>query len=196
MTKHNAYPTKTTLNLMIRERRKGDLRVLIPCTLVGLLLVGLFCRYAVVERLNQAFQAEQAAIQAEQKLDEAQRELEAYDEVEAEYNRYFSDALFSKDIPQECMDVLAMMEKQLMGKAQVTSFSFSGNTLLLQLRMSRFGVTSELLDALYKVPMVDYVSISTATDDLHTSITETDDEKESGESTVIMTITLREVEEE
>ncbi len=195
MTKHNAYPTKTTLNLMIRERRQGDMRILIPCALVGLLLVGLFCRYAVVERLAQAYRAEQSAIRAEQTLAQAQAELEIYDQVEAEYNRYFSDALFSKDIPQECMDVLAMMEKELMGKAQVSAYSFSGNKLQLQLKMSRFGVTSELLDALSRVPMVDYVSISTATDDLHTSITE-DQEEENWGSVVIMTITLREVEEE
>ncbi len=195
MTKHNAYPTKTTLNLMIRERQQGDLRILIPCAVVGLILVGLFCQFAVVGRLTKAYKAEQAALRAEQSLAQAKEELKTYDEVEAEYHRYFSDALFSKDIPQECMDVLAMMEQQLMGKAQVSSFSFSGNTLRLQLKMSRFGVTSELLAALEEVPMVDYVSISTATDDLHTSITGDHDE-ETGESTVIMTITLREVEEE
>lgn len=40
--------------------------------------------------------------------------------------------------------------------------------------------------------MVEYVSISNATDDLRTL---TEGERESGESTVIMTITLREVEE-
>lgn len=195
MQRHNAYPTKTTLNLMIRERQGGDPRVLIPAALVGAVLVGLFCRYAVIGRLNQAAQAEQAALQAEQALAQAQQELSVYDEVEAQYNRYFSDALFSEDIPQECMDVLDMMEKKLMGKASVTSYSFAGNTLLLQLNMSRFGVTSELIETLYHVPMVEYVSISTATDNLHTSITE-EEAEETGESVVIMTIVLREVEEE
>lgn len=192
MAEHNAYPTKTTLNLMIRERRVGDLRIILPCALVGLLLVGLFCHFAVVERLTKAYAAEQSAERAESALAQAQAELKEYDEVEAEYNRYFSDALFSGDIPQECMDVLEMMEKELMDKARVTSYSFSGNTLQLQLKMTRFGVASELLEALYQVPMVEYVSISNATDDLRTL---TEGERESGESTVIMTITLREVEE-
>lgn len=73
--------------------------------------------------------AEQSAERAESALAQAQAELKEYDEVEAEYNRYFSDALFSGDIPQECMDVLEMMEKELMDKARVTSYSFSGNTL-------------------------------------------------------------------
>lgn len=195
MTKHNAYPTKTTLNLMIRENRQGDMRILIPCAVIGLILVGLFCRYAVVGRLAQAYEAEQSAVRVEQDLAQVQEELEVYDEVEAQYNRYFSDALFSKDIPQECMDVLAMMEQELMDKAQVSSYSFSGNTLRLQLQMSRFGVTSELLDALSNVPMVDHVNISTATDDLRNPINN-ESEVESGRSVVIMTITLREVEEE
>ncbi len=198
MQRHNAYPTKTTLNLMIHERQGGDPKVLIPAALVGAILVALFCRYAVIGRLMQANQAEQAAIRAEQALAEVREELTAYDEVEAEYNRYFSDALFSDDIPQECMDVLSMMESELMGKASVTSYSFSGNTLMLQLKMSRFGVASELIESLYHVPMVDYVSISTASDNLRKTITEeeTEEPEESGESIVIMTITLREVEEE
>lgn len=195
MTKHNAYPTKTTLNLMIRERRQGDMRIIIPCVIVGVILVGLFCRFAVVGRLTAAYRAEQSALQAEQALSQAEEQLESYDEVEAQYNRYFSDALFSEDIPQECMDVLAMMEQELMVKAQVSSCSFSGDTLLLRLKMSRFGVTSELLDALSRLPMVDHVSISNATDDPYISITG-DKKGETGESIVIMTITLREVEEE
>ncbi len=195
MTKHNVYPTKTTLNLMIRERKQGDLRILIPCALVGLVLVGLFCRFAVVGRLTKAYRAEQSALQAEQELAQVQAALENYDQVEAEYSRYFSDALFSKDIPQECMDVLAMMEQVIMGKAQVSSYSFSGNTLLLQLKMSRIGVASELLESLSHVPMVDYVSISTAAEETTASITG-DEVKKTGESIVIMTVTLREVEEE
>ncbi len=190
MTKYNAYPSKTTLNLMIRESRIGNLRVLIPCAVVGAILLGLFCHYAVVERLTEAYRAEQAADQAEQALAAAQEELLGYDAVEAEYNRYFSDALFSEDIPQECMDVLAVMENELMSRAEVTSCSFSKNTLQLRLKMRQFGVTSELLDALYKVPMVDHVSIATATDDLHAS------DAGQGQSVVLMTITLREVEEE
>lgn len=192
MKKRSAYPTKTTLNLMIRERKEGDLRILIPCGLVGLVLVGLFCHFAVVERLTKAYRAEQSALLAEQNLAEAQAALEPYDAVEAEYSRYFSDVLFTKDIPQECMDVLDMMEEQIMGRAQVLAYSFSGNSLLLQLKMSRFGVTSELLEALYQVPMVEQVSISTATDDLRNSLSG----QESGESVVMMTITLREVEQE
>ena len=79
-----------------------------------------------------------------------------------------------------------------MGRAQVLAYSFSGNSLLLQLKMSRFGVTSELLEALYQVPMVEQVSISTATDDLRNSLSG----QESGESVVMMTITLQEVEQE
>ncbi len=192
MTKHNAYPTKTTLNLMIREHRQGDVRVFIPCMVLCLIAVGLFCRYAVIGRLARAYAAEQEALRAEQALAQAQEQLQEYDAVEAEYHRYFSDALFTGDIPQECMDVLAMMERQLMGKAQVSSLGFSGNTLQLQLKMSRFGVTSELLEALYNVPMVEQVSISNASDDLHAA----DDGAGSGESVVVMTITLREVEQQ
>lgn len=194
MRKHNAYPTKTTLNLMIRERREGDLRVLIPCVLAGVILVALFCRYAVIGRLTEAYRAEEAARQAEESLRLANRELTEYDEVEAQYSRYFSDALFSDSIPVECMDVLAMMEENLMGKASVVSYSFAGDTLLLQLDVPQLGVTSELIEALYQTPMVESVRISTATDSLYTSLTP-EGQEETWESTVMMTIVLQEVEE-
>ncbi len=194
MNKHNAYPVKTTLNLMIRERREENLRLLIIGGLAGVILIALFCRYAVIGRLSEAARAEEAARQAEETLRQAKAELNAYDEVEAQYSRYFSDALFSDQIPQECMDVLRLMEENLMGKASITSYRFSGNTLLLQMDVSRLSVTSELLAALYQEPMVENVSISTATDAGGYSITG-GDRTDTGVSTVIMTIVLREVEE-
>lgn len=194
MRKHNAYPTKTSLNLMIRERREGSLRLLILLALVGAILVAIFCRYAVIGQLLRASRAEAAADQAEQQLLQAQTELEAYDEVEAEYSRYFSDALFTDDIPVEYMEALDLMEEELMGKATVSSYNFAGNALMLQLNVSRLSVTSELIEALYRAPMVDSVSISTATDALRTSITG-EPQVQTGESVVIMTIILQEVEE-
>lgn len=197
MRKHNAYPEKKTLNLMIRERQGGDPRVLIPCLVVGVILLGLFCQYGVIGRLMEASQAENAALKAEHTLAEAEKELEKYDEVQVEYSRYFSDALRSENMPQECMDVLAMMEKHLMGKAGVASLNFSGNTLMLQLNVSDLGVTSDLIEALYQVPMVEYVSISTATDTNTWGTRPTaPSEPASNTSTVIMTITLQEVDGE
>ncbi len=195
MSKHNALPTKKTLNLMIRERQGQDPRILIPALVVGVIVLGLFCKFGVVDRLTAASRAEYAAQKAEQELAAAKLELADYDEVEAEYSRYFSDALDSKDMPQPCKDVLAMMEAQLMNKAMVTSLRFSKNTLFLQLNVSNLSVTSELIEALWNVPMVENVSISTATDvgqDLTGSRPQPDD---TGVSTVIMTITLREVKE-
>lgn len=196
MSKHNAFPTKKTLNLMIRERQGMDPRILVPALIVGVIVLGLFCKFGVIDRLTAASRAEYAAQKAEQELAAAQQELADYNEVEAQYSRYFSDALDSKDMPQPCKDVLAMMETHLMNKAMVTSLRFSGNTLTLQLNVSKLGVTSELIEALWNVPMVAYVSISTATDvgqDLSGSHPQPDD---TGVSTVIMTITLQEVEKE
>ncbi len=197
MRKHSAYPEKKALNLMIRERQGGDLRVLIPCLVVGVILLGLFCQYAVIGRLMEASRAENAALKAEQTLADAEQELKRYDEVQVEYSRYFSDALRSENMPQECMDVLAMMEKHLMGKAGVASLNFSGNTLMLQLNVSDLGVTSDLIEALYQVPMVEYVSISTATDTNAWGTRPTaPSDPASNTSTVIMIITLQEVEGE
>ncbi len=197
MRKHSAYPEKKALNLMIRERQGGDLRVLIPCLVVGVILLGLFCQYAVIGRLMEASRAENAALKAEQTLADAEQELKRYDEVQVEYSRYFSDALRSENMPQECMDVLAMMEKHLMGKAGVASLNFSGNTLMLQLNVSDLGVTSDLIEALYQVPMVEYVSISTATDTNAWGTRPTaPSDPASNTSTVILTITLQEVDGE
>lgn len=197
MKKSNAYPTKKTLNLMIREKGNSDLRILIPAVIVACVFLVLFCKFAVIDRLAEANRAEQAAEAAEAQLAAVVRELEDYDAVEAEYTRYFSDALRAADMPQECMDVLGVMERSVMRWAEVESFAFSGNTLLLELNVSRLGITSQILNTLYQVPMVEYVSISTATDTswLHTITPQIEDEDEGTISTVILTITLREVAE-
>lgn len=207
MKKRNEFPTKTTLNLMQTDKQQIKLSVAIPAVILLLLAVALFSKVAVINRLAAANAAEQAAVEAERRLAAAQEELASYDEVEAEYSRYFSNALNYTDMPQEILDVLAMLEKNLMDKASVSSMSVSGSTVLLQLRVEELSVTSDIIQALYTVPMVDYVSISTATDAGNTTATaapEAEDGEDGEEateetivttSTVIMTITLREVEE-
>lgn len=194
MGKHNTFPTKKTMNLMIRERQGLDPRILVPALVVGVIVLGLFCKFGVIDRLTAASRAEYAAQKAEQDLAAAKLELADYNEVEAQYSRYFSDALDSKDMPQPCKDVLTMMESHIMDKAVVTSLRFSKNTLTLQLHVTGLGVTSELIEALWNAPMVAYVNIATATDDgLPSGNPQPDD---TGVSTVIMTITLQEEEKE
>lgn len=203
MKKRNQFPTKTTLNLMKSDKQQIKLTTVVPLVILGTLLIGLFAQYGVINRLAEANAAEQAADEAERSLAAAQAELTVYDEVEAEYSRYFSDALFSSDMPQEVLDVMDMLETYLMDKASVSSISLSGRTVLLQLRVEELSITSDIIQSLTTVPMVDYVSVSTATDtgnrgyDITAAARGEDPTTETitTASTVIMTITLREVSE-
>ena len=200
MKRKNQYPSKKSLNLMIRERSGPPFYIAAPLVLLVLLAAALFCQFGVVARLNRVAQAEAAAAQAEEKLARVQEELADYEETEVTYARYFSAGLRSDDMPQECMDVLDMLESVLMPQCSITNLSFSRNVVSLRLDVSTLGDLSHILEALYAVPMIDQVNISTAAgtgsrvDPDPLLPAENEGEIGTGVSTILMTITLREVE--
>lgn len=173
---------------MMHDREPVNWKVLIPTAVVFLLALTLFTKFAVVDRLSGATRMEQEAQECEKTLEGVQQRLESYDQVEAEYNRYFSDALTADDMPLECMDILKLLEEHLMSEGKVSSFQFAGSTLSLQITVDRLDDTSKIIAELSREPSV-------ASVDLYTADNGTEMET-SGKASVMMTITLQEVTEE
>lgn len=176
------YPTKTTVNLVIRERSKHSFSRIIPILAAVVLVVGLFCKFAVLDRFSAASRAEQEAAAAEGHLADLQASNAEYETVRVEYARYFSDEL-TGDIPAvaDYMEVLQLIESKLMRNAGVSSATFSGNTLSVQLTDITLSRASEILADLHSSKLVESVQIYTA---------DTDEKTSDQRATVAMTITL------
>lgn len=157
------YPSKTTLNLMMKEKSPYPPSRLVAGLAAVILLILLLTKFAVVDRLNAAAQAERDAADAQQRLSSLQRETTAYDAVRTEYARYFSAQLTaSSEAPATCMEVLALMESCLLPDAGISSLDFSGTVIQVQLTGTDLSRASGILARLYQSPLVSSVDIYTA----------------------------------
>mgnify|MGYP007108755788 CR=1 FL=1 len=137
----NVYPTKKDLNLAQKERSGHGLG---PAALEALflaVLVGLFCRFGVI---NVIAKAESAAIQAEDKLREMKSETSRFPEVREEYQSYTlaQSGMTGDTDPMECLDLI---KSRLIDKAQVETYSIADGLISVQLS----GVTLQEVSAIY-----------------------------------------------
>ncbi len=175
--KQKRYPDKTTVNLVVRERTPRQVSQAVCLAVILMVVVAVFAKFAVIDRLAAASRAEAAAAAVEQELARLQAQNVDYDRVQLEYQRYFSKELTQEQAGSaDCMEVLDLLETKLMRGAQVASAAFSSNVLSLQLTGISLDGTSALLADLYTNPLVTNVELYTAA------------EADSG--TVTLTITL------
>ena len=182
MLKQKQYPSKTTVNLIVRERTAHQVSRAACGIVILAVLVALFCKFAVIDRISAAARAEAAAAAAEQELAEYQRSNERFDEVRLEYERYFSSDLTGSGAgASDCMQVLGLMEEKLMPSAQVVSASFEKYLLTVQLAGIDLSQVSGILADLTESPLVESVEISNA---------DTGEDARDARATVSMTIHL------
>ncbi len=187
--KKKTYPTKTTLNLMIMEQPAEQMRRYLPYLVLFALVLVLFVKFGVIDRMAAASRAELQADAAEEQLDTVQRELADYDAVLEEYTRYFSEALGSgKDVmPLDVMEALALVEGHVMDRTNISSLEFAGKTVTMEITGTGLDRASDLYAELTSLPQVEGVSLFTAN-------TGNSDTVESG-ATILLTITFQEVEQ-
>lgn len=182
--KKNSYPTKRTVNLNMKDTQPVNLKVVIPAVALLCILVGLFCKLAVIDRIAEANAAERDAAAVEQKLADVNKKLESYDEVKLEYDRYVSSAFRPENMPRSCEQILALLENTVMPHAGIYSISFSENTVRLELIGTTPDSIAAILSALDGEPSVAGKTIETAASTI------------GGAPTAVLTITLQEVKDD
>ncbi len=154
-------PTKTTLNLAIKEKRELDLSRVIPGVLAVMVAAGLFGKFAVADRFAKADAAEAAVADRRQYLAEVEEGYADYDEVQATYNRYTYTG-FDRTIADR-LDVMALLEREVFPIGTVRTLSIAGKSVSLTVSGLTLDQLSDLMARLKTDPLVANVSISTAT---------------------------------
>ena len=153
------------------------------------MLIVLFSKLAVTDRLSAMSRAELNADTAEAQLREVDTQLLDYDSVLEEYTRYFSDNLGTQkaEMPLDCMQALKLVKSRIMSKLDVASISFEKNTVTLQITGTALDQASTLMAELSALPEVAGVNVYTA----NTSKSQTVENS----ATILLTITFQEVSE-
>ncbi|QNL45245.1 hypothetical protein H8790_04295 [Oscillibacter hominis] len=138
------YPSKQTLNLAQRERNPHHLEAVLPAALVLAVAVGLFCKFAVVDRLNAAARAEAAAAAAQAQLAEIRAANAEYDDVAAAYEGYVLAMRATGGV--DPMETLELVEKELVATSRVEYFSMADSVVTVKLS----GVTLNQISRIFK----------------------------------------------
>lgn len=160
----SAYPSKTTLNLAMKEKGEFHLSRLIPLLLIIFILVVAFAKFAVADRLSAIYllEAEAASLRLQQEA--LAIETEAYGEVLDEYSRYSIDWMDSKEVSLiDRTEILKLAEEELMPRSELRSIAVSDNTVSVQLAGLTLSEASKLVESLSLRKGVRSVNIYSAT---------------------------------
>ena len=164
----NSFPSKTTMNLAMREEGSIPRKKLIPALLLLAVLICLFGKFAVADRINQVHISEQKSQIVLNQKASLENALKDYDEVKAKYARY-SD----QDLPEERQGtvsrtvMLDILEQKIMPVSRVNNLAIAGNLMSLELEEISLQTATSVVDQLYTLPAVKNVevcSVSTGSD--------------------------------
>lgn len=152
-------PTKTTLNLMIKEKSLASPSRLIPILLLIVVGAFAFSKFAVMDRLEKVNRQEAELAEMKRQLEMIQNAYADYDAIADEYSRY-SYENFDRTIPDR-IDVLEMLERWVMPVCKIQNLSINGRDLTMTIADITMDTVTYLNGVLtYEEEMVDRVFIS------------------------------------
>ena len=184
--KQVTYPSKTTLNLAMKEKSQFAPGKLIPLLLVLAVLAGLFGKFAVADRLAKVDRAQAELSALQQQKSSLEAATADFEELSEKYARY-STGWMTEDEQAAVTrtEMLSLVENELMPGSQLRRVSASGNILSVELGRVTLEDASRIVQNLYQRPDVTNVAIYTAS---------TKDEPGS-QATVSLVITMTRVSE-
>ena len=157
--KGKSVPTKTTLNLVIKEKKPLRLSRVIPAVLIVLIVAAAFAKFAVIDRYAALGEAERQLTLEREHLEDLRLSYADYEEVQAEYNQY-SYAEFDRSIPDR-QDVFHLLEKHVFPVSGMRQLAISGRSMSMTLTGMSLEEVSTLIAQLEAEPLVERVTVST-----------------------------------
>lgn len=174
------YPTKTSINLAMKESHKREYGKAILAAVVLTVFIGVFTKFGVVDRLIVASEAEYAAATAKSQLMTAQAANQDYDEIQEKYEEYnLKNSLVSGKT--DLQDILGLIEQELMANSMVETFSSSEGIITVKIAGVTLNDISSIFKSLTNSPLVAHVQVYTAS---------TSDQEADALTTATMTISL------
>lgn len=158
-----SYPTKTSLNLVIREKSLGSPSRILPIAAGILVLLLAFGKFAVWDRLSRVSREQDTLDSLLAQVSQLTEQTADYSEVLAAYSQYTTSWMSQEEILLvDQADILSLVESQLMPSASVSRFSVNGNVLSVELSHLTLQGVSELVQKLGELPQVLEVTVYSA----------------------------------
>ena len=170
-SKGSQYPSKTSINLVVTD----DSTQFTPRTAVMLVLVllfaAVFCKFAVIDVMGAASQAESRVSAAQAQLSTLQAANADYNEGQAEYDKIGVSGLSEDERAlADRGDVIELIENTAAQLGSLQAVRVSGNTMELQFSDRTLHDVSRLMQVLESKDIVAGVSVSMAKTDEKTDV--------------------------
>ncbi len=157
------YPHKTSINLVMKETEGTDTRLTVGLFAAFLLVLVVFTKFAVIDKLQEAYKAEAAYHDVENQIQQMKDYNGDYDKVREEYSHYSNGYLNDAEKAElDRMKVLDLVQTAIMEKASVQSLVISGNNVTLTLNETTLNTVSQIVTTLEADERTSYVTVSTA----------------------------------
>lgn len=126
-------------------------------------VLALFVKFLVVDKLAEAYDAEKAYTQMQTQIDQLRASNEKYDQVREEYSHYGNGYLNDEEkIEQNRMAMMRVIQRNVISKSEIQSVEISGNVATLTIDNIRLKTVSDIVASLEDDDIVSFVTVSTA----------------------------------
>jgi len=167
MNRHKKrYPVKTTVNLLYREKPKISIVQMLLAAVVFVVVLAVFSKFAVIDRLSASGKALREAEELEQSVFALQRSNIDYEDVLREYQHYYFSTTDTEGeaaaVYVNCLDVLELLDAELLNKAGIQMVNLTGNVLTVNLTKINLEGASVIAKSLSENKLVREVMVSAA----------------------------------
>ena len=158
-----AYPSKTSINLLYKEKETGKNLFSIFAFLVFMVLLSVFTKFMVIDQLTKENQAENAYRETERLLQAYIDANAEYSDVEEAYSHYGNDFLLEEELNrQDRVAMMQVIDEKVKVDSGILNIQITYNTATLTIEKTTLAEVSSLVAALEESPIVEYVAPSTA----------------------------------
>ncbi len=161
--KNRKYPSKTTLNLLVRKRTKNWAAKLVLFVILALLVLAFAAKFGVYDFLIKKQEAQQEVDALNGTLAITSAGMDDYDQVMEELNRLSSDYLNAEELQLvNRMELLNVLDRCIGSYGVISSVGVSGNTASISCTIPDLSMISRMISTLTREPLVQEVTVSSA----------------------------------
>lgn len=158
------HPEKRTMNLL--RASAIDRKALLPVLLAVILLLILFAKVGILDPLGQKTEAYQTLAAKQEQLAQINAKLADFDALQQQYCRYSFGLMNDTEVNLVSrMDVLALLETKIAGRAIIEDFAVNNNLLTMNLQGITLREASALVSSLEACDLVARATVNSATAD-------------------------------
>ena len=158
-----AAASKKTMNF-VRTQPLIDTKKFLPVIIIVFVAVLVLAYFGIVMPLMKKGDATNQLSAKQQQLSDLQTTLLQFSELEDQYGRYSYGWMNEQEVNTvDRMEILDIVSKKIMNKAQVEDFSISGNVLTMNIKGLSLDEVSKLTTELEEDELVEKASIYNAT---------------------------------